>query len=147
MVEAITDGVFSEFRNEMILEEELETISVTLYFGRIGGEENIFPLERKIIKTEGIARAVMEELLKGPTVEEEGMGYFTSINPGVIVQKIEIIDGVAKIDLSKELEEGVGGSARVGVIRLQIEETLKQFETVNEVIISIDDRTEDILQP
>jgi len=35
---------------------------------------------------------------------------------------------------------------RVSAIRAQITETLKQFETVNEVIVSIDSRVEDILQ-
>jgi len=35
----------------------------------------------------------------------------------------------------------------VAAIRAQIRETLKQFPTVDEVIISIDGRTEDILQP
>jgi len=45
------------------------------------------------------------------------------------------------------LEEAVGGSCRVTAIRSQIEQTLKQFSTVQSVIISIDNRTEDILQP
>jgi spore germination protein GerM len=45
------------------------------------------------------------------------------------------------------LEFQVGGSCRVAAIRAQITDTLKQFPPVDEVIISIDDRTEDILQP
>jgi len=35
----------------------------------------------------------------------------------------------------------------VTAIRAQITETLKQFPTVENVVISIDGRTEDILQP
>jgi len=65
----------------------------------------------------------------------------------VKIQSLSIENGVAKIDFSKELEQDVGGSCRVSAIRAQITETLKQFETVNEVIISIDSRVEDILQP
>jgi len=35
----------------------------------------------------------------------------------------------------------------VGSIRSQIESTLKQFPSVKQVIISVDGRTDDILQP
>jgi len=45
------------------------------------------------------------------------------------------------------LEFQVGGSCRVAAISAQIMETLKQFPTVKDVIISINSRTEDILQP
>jgi spore germination protein GerM len=66
---------------------------------------------------------------------------------GVKVQSLSIEGGVARVDLSEELEEGVGGSCMVASITAQITETLKQFPTVDSVIISIDGRTEDILQP
>jgi len=45
------------------------------------------------------------------------------------------------------LEFQVGGSCRVSAIRAEIIQTLKQFSTIKEVIISINNRTEDILQP
>jgi spore germination protein GerM len=60
---------------------------------------------------------------------------------------LTIEDGVAKVDFNEQLEYEVSGSCRVSAIRAQITETLKQFPTVKEVIISIDGRTEDILQP
>jgi len=41
----------------------------------------------------------------------------------------------------------VAGSCRVGAIRAQIEETLKQFPTVQNVIISVNGNTENILEP
>ncbi|MBA7661011.1 hypothetical protein ES703_69021 [subsurface metagenome] len=63
------------------------------------------------------------------------------------IQKLIIENGVAKIDFDEQLEFQVGGSCRVVAIRAQITETLKQFPTVDNVIISIDGRTEDILQP
>lgn len=107
----------------------------------------VFPVKRQIEKTEAIGRAALEELLKGPTQEEKDAGYFTSINPGVKIQKLIITDGVAKVDFDKQLEFQVGGSCRVAAIRAEIIQTLKQFPTVNDVIISIDGRTEDILQP
>ncbi|PIP22172.1 MAG: hypothetical protein COX38_02115, partial [Candidatus Nealsonbacteria bacterium CG23_combo_of_CG06-09_8_20_14_all_39_25] len=47
----------------------------------------------------------------------------------------------------EQLEFQVGGSCKVSAIRAQITQTLKQFPTVDEVVISINGRTEDILQP
>lgn len=93
------------------------------------------------------ARLILEELLKGPTDAEKNSGFFTSINSGVKIQKFSIKNGVAKIDFDKQLEFQMGGSCRVAAIRAQITQTLKQFSIIKEVIISIDGRTEDILQP
>jgi len=107
----------------------------------------VFPVEREIPRTEAVARASIEELLKGLTEEEKSEGFFTSINSGVEIQKLTIVNGVAKIDFNEQLEFQVGGSCRVAAISAEIRETLKQFPTVKEVIISINGRTEDILQP
>jgi hypothetical protein len=107
----------------------------------------VFPVERQVLKTEAVARAALEELLKGPLADDEKNGYKTSINPDVTINSLSINDGIAKIDFDSNIEKAVGGSCRVGVIRLQITETLKQFSTVKEVIISVDGRIDDILQP
>ena len=107
----------------------------------------VFPVEREIPQTQAIARAAIEELLKGPTESEKSQDFFTSINSGVKIQKLTVENGIAKIDFDAQLEFQVGGSCRVSAIRSQITETLKQFSTVQSVIISIDGRTEDILQP
>jgi len=133
-------------------EESLATTSVKVFFGnsKLNGEADcnkVFPTERIIIKTEGIARAALEELLKGPTQQEEQEQFFTNINPGVKIQSLTIENGTAKVDFDEQLEFQVGGSCRVAAIGAEIMETLKQFETVDNVIISINGRTEDILQP
>ncbi len=107
----------------------------------------VFPVEREIPKTQTVARAALEELLKGPSAADKAAGYFTSINSGVKIQKLTIENGVAKVDFDEQLEFQVGGSCRVAAISAQITQTLKQFPTVKSVIISINGRTEDILQP
>ncbi|MDD5606453.1 MAG: GerMN domain-containing protein [Candidatus Pacebacteria bacterium] len=141
VIKAITDRVYDELKTEM-LNSETETITIKLYFGKYGEDTNVFEVEREIEKREDIAKATLEELLKGP-IEQ---GYFTSIPEGVKVQKISIEEGIARVDFSSELNE-VAGSARVLAIREQIEKTLLQFSTIEQVIISIDDKIEDILQP
>lgn len=135
-----------------IIKTDNSTSKVYIYFNnsRMDPEAScnkVFPVERIISKTQVIARAAIEELLKGPTETEKTQDFFTSINPGVEIQKLTIENNVAKIDFNEQLEFQVGGSCRVSAIRAQIIETLKQFSTVKDVIISIDNRTEDILQP
>lgn len=108
----------------------------------------VFPVDRAIAVTQAPARAVLELLLGGNlTDEEKADGFTTSINPDVKIQKLTIENGVAKVDFNEQLQYQAGGSCRVSAIRAQIIETLKQFPTVSEVIISINGRTEDILQP
>jgi len=107
----------------------------------------VFAVERKVPETQAIARAAVEELLKGPTEKEKSEGFFSSINSGVKIQKLSIENGIAKIDFDGQIEFQVGGSCRVSAISHEITETLKQFPSIKEVIISVDGRTEDILQP
>lgn len=130
----------------------VETIKVKAYFNNNGLDpefscNKVFPVEREVSKTQAVARAALEELLKGANEKEKVEGFFTSINPGVKIQSLVIENGTAKVDFDEQLEFQVGGSCRVAAIRAQITQTLKQFPTVNSVIISIDGRTEDILQP
>ncbi len=107
----------------------------------------VYSVNRFIEPTSAVARAALEELFKGPTANEKKVGYLSNLNSGVKIQKLTIENGIAKVDFSAELEKNVGGSCRVAAIVAQIKETLKQFPTVQDVVISIDGRIEDILQP
>ena len=98
-------------------------------------------------KTTLVARAALTQLLVGPTNMEKNAGLFTNINSGVTIQSLTIENGVAKVDFNQQLQERVAGSCKVIAIRAQITETLKQFPSVKSVVISIDGKTEDILQP
>jgi spore germination protein GerM len=133
-------------------EGEPETMTVKVFFNNsiLDPEfscNKVFPVERKISKTEAVGRAALEELLKGPTESEKEQGFLTNINPGVKIQSLTIENGLARVDFDEQLGFQVGGSCRVAAIRAEITETLKQFPTVDEVLISINGRTEDILQP
>jgi len=111
----------------------------------------VFPVDRQVVKTQAVAMAALEELLKGPTDAEKSQGYYTNINPGVKIQKLTIDPpaggGVAKVDFDQTLEQAVGGSCRVSAIRAQITETLLQFSTVKSVIVSVNGDSETSLQP
>lgn len=107
----------------------------------------VFPLEREVPKTQATARVALEQLIKGLSDLEKDAGYVTNINPGVVIQSLVIKDSTATVDFNDTLQQGVAGSCKVTAIRAQITETLKQFPTVKNVVISINGKTQEILQP
>jgi hypothetical protein len=127
-------------------------MTVKVFFGKYGTDssmlacEKVYPVERIVTKTDAIGRAALEQLLAGlkPGEEKE---YFNSINPDVKINQLTITNGIAKVDFDETMEEGMGGSCRVSAIRAQITQTLKQFSTVKDVVISVNGRVEDVLQP
>lgn len=130
-----------------------ETLTIKVFYGNEKKNPNamdcslVYPLERKIAKTPTTALAALNEMIKGPTEEEKNQGYYSSINTWATVNKVTIKDSTAYADFGASLEEQVGGSCKVAAIASQIKETLKQFSAVKDVVISVDGRTEDILQP
>ena len=124
------------------------TLSLKVYFATVvNNDVQLVPVERTIPYTPQMGRASLDLLLAGPNEEEKRRGLQTSIPAGVQVKGLRIENGVAYADFDQKLGEGVGGSLRVGTIRRQITQTLLQFSTVREVVISIDGRSQDILQP
>jgi spore germination protein GerM len=127
--------------------------TVKVFFGNTSlnpGAEDcsaVFAVMREVPQTLAIGRASLEQLLAGPTQDEKNGGYFTSINEGVKINSLTINNGVAKVDFDSQMEKAVGGSCRVAAIRSQITQTLLQFPTVQSVVIGVDGRIEDALQP
>lgn len=96
---------------------------------------------------EGLRRNI-EALLMGPGNTDKEEGYFTNIPENVKLNKIEIKDNYAKLDFSKEMESNVAGSCRVTAIRAQIVKTVLAFDkNIRSVIISVNGKSEDALQP
>jgi len=131
-------------------QEKITTVKI--FFGNIKEDsevlncEKVYSVKREVFKNKEMVQA-LEELLKGPTVAEQEKGYLTNINPGVNINSLIVEDNIAKVDFDEQLGFQVGGSCRVMAIRSQIIGTLVQFPEINDVIISINGRIEDILQP
>jgi len=127
--------------------------SVSVYFWNdtISSDPNdcssVFPVSRTVLNAETLGPGALEALLRGVTEQEKAVGYGSAINPGVLVQKFEIKNKVAYVDLSEELTKGVAGSCRVLALRSQIETTLNNLSDIDSVVISVNDETEEILQP
>ncbi len=127
-----------------------EKTSIKIFFGNSGKGaecEETKSVVREVPKVATIGETTLEELLKGPTSAEKSQGFSTALNAGVKVNSLIISNGIARVDFDSNLNKNVAGSCRVLAIRAQIEETLKQFPTVQNVIISVNGNTENILEP
>lgn len=155
-------GVISYEESKVILDQILSTVkfidsnipaentTVQIYFSRSSGEAvecgEVAVVSRTIPKTTRVGKAALEELLKGPTTEEEIGGYNTDIPSGSKLNSLVIVNGEARADFNAVTEAG-GGSCSMAARTNQIRRTLLQFPTVKTVVLSIDGRTKDIFQP
>lgn len=126
--------------------------SFKLYFSPADIGENCAALsaaEREFSEVDQEAQiaAVFKALLEGPTAAEKAAGLSTSIAPGVKLLHGKVTDKVLNLDFSKELGAGVAGACRVTAIRAQITATGLQFSGVTKTVISIESKTEAVLEP
>ncbi len=108
----------------------------------------VYPVTRRVAKTQNVAEAALLELLKGPTSAEQGTGSRTSILPGTALRSVIIDNGVATADFTRELVFALAGSCNVQALVAQINETLKQFPSVEVVKIHVEGEDAEMeLQP
>jgi hypothetical protein len=152
-------GELLAWREVMVLGPgDPDTRVLDLYW--LFGEE-VRPHPQRVVATERIGAAALEALLWGPPRTQ--MGFATAIPtprevlayPGreagwgtrVTLRSLNIENGVATADFSRELRAYGGGSARVRAIREQITQTLMQFPSVREVRIAIEGQLDGVLEP
>ncbi|MGE5545117.1 MAG: GerMN domain-containing protein [Bacillota bacterium] len=127
------DDVIDDLIQEPGLEETTEKIKVQLYFARQEGN-GLAVEEREIIKVTGIARATIEELLKGPRTE----GLKSALPAGTRLLDINITsDGTCIVDFSPHIKE-VSGSKAEALAVYSVVNTLSQFSTVNKVSFRVE---------
>lgn len=129
-------------------EEPAPTISLAVYFGNteLNPEMEdcslVFPVEREVPRTQGVARAVLSELFTGPTEEEKEQGYvsFFSQETADILKNVHIENDTAYVDLEdiRSIIPNASSSCGSAQLMAEIETTLKQFITVERVILAID---------
>jgi spore germination protein GerM len=131
-----------------------EITSVKVFFSNSqedpGAEvcEQVYSVEREIEPTPAVAKEALDQLLAGVTADEKVGGYFTNINTRARVVSVAIEQGVATVVFNEDFQTGMAGACKVTAVRAQIEETLKQFPTVQEVIIKVEGiPDEEVLQP
>jgi germination protein M len=120
-----------------------ETTIVRAYFWLNGevGVEGLVPVLREVPRTQAVARAAIEQLLRGPVGREtKGGAISTAIPAGTRLLDVTIENGVATVDLSGEFESG-GGTTSTMVRLGQVTYTLTQFTTVRSVLFRVDGET------
>ncbi len=122
-----TEGIPEEA--EIVAPEE--SIEVNLYFSDSTGKK-LVEEQRSIPKVEGIARATLEELIKGPS---EQSGLLPTIPAGAKLLDINLKpDGEAIIDFSPEIGSNhTGEKEGENLTVYSIVNTLTQFPTVKSV--------------
>ncbi len=124
-------------------------MTIEVYFGNIELNPNmedcgeVFPVEREIPETRAVATAALNELFRGPTEQEKEQGYvsFFSWETRNILKNVRIEEGTAYLNLEdlRTLVPGANSSCGSEQLRSQIEQTLKQFPTVDRVVYAIND--------
>jgi hypothetical protein len=91
----------------------------------------------------------VEASLRTLLAADRRMGEGLNVIPeGTQLVSLKVSGGTATVSFSPELQNYGGGSCNVEAIRGQIEQTLKQFSTVKNVVISVVGKTpEETLQP
>ncbi|HKO95423.1 MAG TPA: GerMN domain-containing protein [Pyrinomonadaceae bacterium] len=125
-----------------------QTMNIKLYFpnNKLGSSDcvaKVFPVERKIPKTPGVARATLEQLFAGPTEAEKAKGFYSDFSPDTrsFFLSVNIRDGNSYVNLNDptltpvtgNFTTSCGGSNLFG----QVENTLKQFPSVKKVFFAI----------
>ncbi len=110
--------------------------SVRIYLFMDG---KLVPVRRQVDATRAVGRASLNALFEGATAAEASASppLTTSIPDGTILLGLDIADGLATVDLSREFESG-GGSASMFGRLAQVVYTLTQFPTVKQVAFQLD---------
>ena len=112
---------------------------VRVYFLR---EEQIV-ISHRDVQGPAVLRAALTELLEGPTTEEAADGLHTEVPTDTELLGVNLVDGLATVDLSSDAESG-GGSLSMTARIAQIVFTATQFANVDEVLFWLDGEPVDV---
>lgn len=110
-----------------------------LYFARVvQGKQRMVAIPRELPSGLGVARAAVEELLRGEVPRE----CDRPLPPGTELLGISIEDGVATVDFDEDLRAGFrGGSDNEQVTVYSIVNTLTSLPTIERVRILVEGRS------
>ncbi len=134
-------------------QNEPELISVQVFYANsIKNPEMldcslVFPVSRVVTSREKIYEETIKLLLQGPSLDEKTVGYKNMISENAGLNFAKFNNGILVADFNSQLDYAVGGSCWTAAIRSQIENTMKQWPEVKETVISINGKSEYILQP
>lgn len=134
-----------------------QTTRIKLYFSNENKNLNtqdctlVYPVTRQIPKTKSVATAALQELFKGTTKDEEGMGYgsFSPTETAGILKSVNIKRGAAYVNFDKRVFDQLGtATTSCGGAQFfgMVEATLKQFPTIKKVYYAVERNTNDFYE-
>jgi hypothetical protein len=130
-----------------------QTMTVKVYFSNnktgSGFDDcaKVHPLTRTIPQTSAVARAALEQLFRGPTVEERAQGYFSwfSEETKSALLGVKVKNKTAYVNLKDITQTITSASSSCGstILLAQMEHTLKQFPTIERAFFAIEGSPED----
>ncbi|MDW3215010.1 MAG: GerMN domain-containing protein [Ilumatobacteraceae bacterium] len=108
-------------------------VDVKVYFLR---DEQLVIAHREVTGP-AVLRGALTELLTAPTADEVADGLHSEIPAGTELLGVDLVDGLATVDLSSSVEGG-GGSLSMTARIAQIVFTATQFPNVDEVLFWLD---------
>lgn len=154
-------GPFVAYANYTAVAGEEGAVEVFVYSAKDGSEEEMVRVPVRFVAEEeaqiflsvdatpldcGDVAPVNRFVLDKAGAVWEVLESATEVPRGVILKSLTENDGIVTVDFNSAIE--AGGSCRVTAIRAQITSTLKAFDGVNEVIITVEGGDPDLaLQP
>ena len=124
------------------------TLSLQLYFSndRLNPDtmdcRAVFPVERRVPMTRGVAAATLRALFAGPTPDEAAAGYRSVFSPASaeLLKSIHIRNGTAYVDLHDlgEVLSGATSSCGAAEFHAQVSRSLKRFRAITRVIYAFE---------
>lgn len=123
-----------------------ETMNITIYLSGPMDDntscDKVYAVGRTTLKTKAVAQATMKELLKGPSQGEKDQkfsSFFSDATKDALLSLI-IKNETAYVNLAdlRKIIPNASTSCGSSQLMSQIETTLKQFPTINKVIVAFD---------
>lgn len=115
-----------------------EKVNLRLYFASEDGTRLVEENRRNVVYSSNISleKLVVEQLVKGPTVE----GAYPTINPSAKIVSVSVKDGICYVNFGEDFLS-VPGNASAEVTIYSITNSLVELSNVNKVQISIGGET------
>lgn len=91
----------------------------------------------RAVAAPAVAANALRSLIAGPTAAEQGSGLSSAVPADTLLLGLDVDDGLATVDLSREFESG-GGSFSMLARLAQVVYTLTQFPTIDRVQFRLD---------
>ncbi len=134
------------------------TTTVKVFFGNEKLNPNsdpcslVYPSTRVVPKTQGVARAALEQLFMGPTEKEKAEGFHSWFTPASksILKSVNVKNKTAYVNLKADtfsiLSGNVSTSCGGSQFMSEMETTLLQFPGIKKVFFAIEGKPEEFYE-